>query len=134
MTVLVIIIFSQRIKKYSRPIGFLYFYRPINIMLSTEAITLKTHLADYLKKSHNLKIGRLPLSRATIGRRSADTSANEKGLIQIINYRRPTIGRSSADCQNPKLSADGKKNNKVVITFFLSADEKRAKIRHFKGR
>ena len=32
-----------------------------------------------------------------------------------------------------KLAADGKKNNKVVIILFLSADEKRVKIWHFTG-
>ena len=39
----------------------------------TEAIILKTYLTDCLKKSQNF----------TIGRSSADTSADEKGLIQI---------------------------------------------------
>ena len=53
---------------------------------------------------------------------SADLSAD----------RRPTIGRSSADCQNPKTVGRWKKNyNKVVIIYFLSADEKRAEIWHF---
>ena len=59
-----------------------------------EAITLKTYLTDYLNQTQNFKIGRssaddrpivgqLPLSRATIGRRSAETSADDMGLIQI---------------------------------------------------
>ena len=49
--------------------------------------------------------------------------------------RRPTIGRSSADSQNPKTVGRWKKiYNKVVIIYFLSADEKRAKIWHFIGR
>ena len=52
------------IKKYSRPIEFLYFYRPINIIL----ITLKTKLADFLNQTQNF----------TIGRSSADTSADDK--------------------------------------------------------
>ena len=57
--------------------------------------------------------------------KSADLSAD----------RRPTIGRSSADCQNPKTVGRWKNNyNKVVIILFLSADEKRAKIWHFIGR
>ena len=56
---------------------------------------------------------------------SADISAD----------RRPTIGRSSADCQKPKTVGRWKKNyNKVVIIYFMSADEKRAKIWHFIGR
>ena len=43
---------------------------------------------------------------------------------------RPIVGRPSADhrpiAKTPKLSADGKKNyNKVVIIYFLSADEKK---------
>ena len=36
--------------------------------------------------------------------------------------------------KTPKLLADGKKYNKVVIIYFLSADEKRAKTWHFIGR
>ena len=40
--------------------------------------------------------------------------------------RRPTIGRSSADSQNCRPME--KNYNKVVIIYFLSADEKRAKI------
>ena len=36
--------------------------------------------------------------------------------------------------KTPKLLADGKNYNKVVIIYFLSADEKRAKIWHFIGR
>ena len=47
------------------------------------------------------------------------------------------IGRSSADhrpmAKTLKLSADGEKNyNKVVIIYFLSADEKKAKTWHFR--
>ena len=56
---------------------------------------------------------------------SADLSADH----------RPIVGRSSADCQNPKTVGRWKKNyNKVVIILFLSADEKRTKIWHFIGR
>ena len=36
--------------------------------------------------------------------------------------------------KTPKLLADGKKYNKVVIIYFLSADEKGDKIWHFIGR
>ena len=72
------------IKKYSRPIGLLYFYRPINIILSAD-------WSDYIKD----KTRRLPKSvpklynRPIVGRRPADTTADEKW--------RATIGRSSAD-------------------------------------
>ena len=74
------------IKKYSRPIGFLYFYRPINIILSAD-------WSDYIKDI-NLLTRRLPKSgpklynRPIVGRRSADTSADDTW--------RATIGRSSA--------------------------------------
>ena len=37
------------IKKYSRPIGFLYFYRPINIILSPINIILSADWSDYIK-------------------------------------------------------------------------------------
>ena len=44
---------------------------------------------------------------------------------------RPIDGRQSPDhrpiAKTPKLSADGKKYNKVVIIYFLSADEKELK-------
>ena len=72
------------IKKSSRPIGFFYFYGPINIILSAD-------WSDYIKDI----TGRLPESfpklynRPIVGRLSADTSADEKW--------RATIGRSSAD-------------------------------------
>ena len=68
------------IKKYSRPIGFLYFYQPINIILSADC-------SDYIKDITR----RLPKSapklynRPIVGRRSAD------------DKWRATIGRSSAD-------------------------------------
>ena len=64
------------IKKYSRPIGFLYFYRPINIILSAD---WSDYIKDITRRSQNL----------TIGRSSADTSADQK--------RRATVGRSSAN-------------------------------------
>ena len=149
------------IKKYSRPIGFLYFYRPINIILSAD-------WNDYIKDITR----RLPKSvpklynRQIVGRRSADTLADDKWRATIVGRwsadgrpihrpmicgsfkyeigrligrssadRRPTIGRSSADCQYPKTVGRWKKNyNKVIIIYFLSADEKRAKIWHFIGR
>ena len=58
------------IQKYSRPIRFLYFYRPINIIFRpTEAITLKTYLTDYLK-SHNIL--QSADRRSMIGRSSVD--------------------------------------------------------------
>ena len=72
------------IKQYSRPIGFLYFYRPINIILSAEWSDYVRDITRRLPKSvpklYNRPIG---------GRRSADTSADDKW--------RATIGRSSAD-------------------------------------
>ena len=53
--------------------------------------------------------------------KSADLSADH----------RPIVGRPSADhrpiAKTQKLSADGKKYNKVVIILFLSADEKELK-------
>ena len=74
-------------------------------------MTLKPILTDLFKKSQNCTIGRSsaddrPITfesgddRPMIGRQSADTSADEKG---------PTIGRSSADCQNPKAVGRWKK-------------------------
>ena len=77
-------IICKYIKKYSRPIGFLYFYGPINIILSAD-------WSDYIKDITR----RLPKSvpklynRQIVGRRSVDTSADDKW--------RATIGRSSAD-------------------------------------
>ena len=132
------------IKKYSRPIGFLYFYRPINTILSAD-------WSDYIKD----KTRRFPKSvpkfynRPIVGRRSADTSADDKW--------RATNGRSSADGRPTHRPICGsfeydigrlvgrlpkpqncrpmeKKNNKVVIIYFLSADEKRAESWHFIGR
>ena len=45
-------------------------------------------------------------------------------LIQILH--RPTYRGSAADCQNPKTVGQWKINyNKVVIIYFLSADEKK---------
>ena len=78
------------IKKYSRPIEFLYFYRPINIILSAAWSDYIKYITRRLPKSvpkstidsFKYDIGRL------IGRSSPD--------------RRPTIGRSSNDCQNTK--------------------------------
>ena len=72
----------------------------------TEAIIFKTYLTDCLKKSQNFRIGR------SLADTSADTSADEKGLIQIRNG--PIIGQLSADhrpimAKTQKLSADGKK-------------------------
>ena len=67
------VICSDYIKKYSRPIGFLCFYRPINIILSAD-------WSDYIKDITR----RLPKSvpklynRPIVGRRSADTSADDK--------------------------------------------------------
>ena len=59
---------------------------------------------------------------------SADLSADHQ----------PIVGRPLADhrpiAKTQKLSADGKKYDKVVIILFLSADEKKAKILHFIGR
>ena len=149
------------IKKYSRPIEFLYFYRPINIILSAD-------WSDYIKD----KTRRFPKSepklynRPIVDRRSADTSADDKWWATIGRSladdrptvgrhigrwyvahsnmtsadlsadlsadHRPIVGRPSADCQNPKTVGRWKKNyNKVVIIYFLSADEKRAEIWHF---
>ena len=62
-----------------RPIKIQKSYRPTVFFNVIAAITLKTYLTDYLKKSQNFTIdqssadnrpivGRLPLSRATIGR------------------------------------------------------------------
>ena len=142
------------IKKYCRPIGFLYFYRPINIILSAE-------WSDYIKYITRRLPNSVPkfYNRPIVGRRSADTSADDKWRATIgrssaddrpthrpmicgsFKYyigrligrssadRRPTTGRSSADCQNPKTVGRWKNNyNKVVIIYFLSADEKRDKI------
>ena len=61
------------LRKYSRPIEFLYFYRPINIILSAD-------WSDYIKD----KTRQFPKSdsklynRPIVGRRSADTSADDK--------------------------------------------------------
>ena len=65
--------------------AFLYFHRPINIILSAEwSNYIKTYLTDFLNQSQNFTIvSRLPWSRAEIGLRSADTSADDKWLIQI---------------------------------------------------
>ena len=72
--------------------------------------------------------------RATIGRSSANDRPMICGSFKYDIGR--LIGRpSSADCQNPKTGGQWKINyNKVVIIYFLSADEKRAKIWHFIGR
>ena len=69
------------IKKY---IGFLYFYRPINIILSAD-------WSDYIKDIPRRFPKSVPkfCNRPIVGRRSADTSADDKW--------RATIGRSSAD-------------------------------------
>ena len=74
--------------------------------------------------------------RPMIGRRSADTSADDIWLIYDIGRligrssadRQPTIGRSSADCQNPKTVGRWKKiYNKVVIFFFCRPMKKELK-------
>ena len=72
------------IKKYSRPIEFLYFYRPITIILSAD-------WSDYIKdKTRRFPKSDLKLyNQPIVGRRSADTSADDKWWA--------TIGRSSAD-------------------------------------
>ena len=115
------------IKKYSRPIGFLYSYRPINIILSADWSDYIKDITRRLSKS----VQKL-YNRPIVGRRSADTSADDKWRATIGRSSadgRPTlrpiicgsfkydigrlIGRSSADHQpiakTPKLSADGKK-------------------------
>ena len=149
----VIILCCDYIKKYSRSIEFLFFYRPINIILSAD-------WSDYIKDITRRFPKSVPklYNRPIVGRRSADTSAetsaDDKWRATIGRSSadgRPThrpmicgsfkheigrlIGRSSADWQNPKTVGRWKKNyNKVVIIYFLSADEKRAKIWHFIGR
>ena len=114
-------------QKYSRPIGFLYFYRPINIILSDDWSVYIKDITRRLPKSvpkHYSRpiVGRWSADtladdkwRATIGRRSANTSADDIRPIQICHRPtyRPIIGRSSAVyrpiAKTPKLSADGKK-------------------------
>ena len=112
------------IQKYSRPIGFLYFYQPINIILSAD-------WSNYIKDITR----RLPESvpklynRPIVGRRSADTPADDRPTYQPMicgpfkyDISR-LIGRPSADhrpiAKTPKLSADGKNYKKVVIIYFF---------------
>ena len=66
------------IQKYSRPIGFLYFYRPINIILSAD-------WSDYIKDITRRLPKSVPIlhNRPIVGRQSADTPADD----------RPTVGR-----------------------------------------
>ena len=62
---------------------------------------------------------------------SADKSADGRPTVGGVNV----IAVLSADCQNPKNVGRWKINyNKVVITYFLSADEKRAKIWHLSDK
>ena len=140
------------IQKYSRPIGFLYFYRPINIILSDDWSVYIKDITRRLPKSvpkHYSRpiVGRWSADtladdkwRATIGRRSANTSADDISPFKYVIGQ--LIGRSSADRRpfigrlpKPQNCRPMEKNyNKVVIIYFLSADEKRAKIWHFIGR
>ena len=117
-----------------RYIGYLYFYRPINIILSAKG-------SDYIKDITRRFPKSLPkfYNRPIVGRRSADTSADDKWRATIGRSkaddrtthrpmicgsfecdigrligrssadRRPTIGRSSADCQIPKTVGRWKK-------------------------
>ena len=79
------------LKKYSWPIGFLYFHRPINIILSADWSDYIKDITRRLPKSvpklynrPNSADGR-PTHRPMISgeRRSADTSADDMWLIQI---------------------------------------------------
>ena len=93
-------LYCDNIQKYSRPIGFLYFYRPINIILSADwSDYIKDITRNYLNQSQNFTIGR---SSAHSNMTSADLSADHRPIAKT-----------------PKLSADGKNYNKVVIIYFF---------------
>ena len=122
--------------------GFMYFYRPININLSAD-------LSDYIKDITRrmtpstksvLKIYNRPTVaedkwRATIGRSSADDRPTVGGHIgRYVAHSNYDIDRSSPDHRPIAKTPKVVNYNKVVILYFLSADEKRAKIWHFIGR
>ena len=97
--------------KYSRPIGFPYFYRPINIILSADLqITLISP-----KTLQSADISADDKGGATIGRSSANGRPTHRPMIcESFKYEiGRLIGRSMADhlpiAKTPKLSADGKK-------------------------
>ena len=98
------------IQKYSRPIGFLYFYRPINIILSAD---WSNYIKDITRRLPKL-VPKL-YNRLIVGRRSADTPADDRPTIcGPLKYDiSRLIGRPSADhrpiAKTPKLLADGKK-------------------------
>ena len=74
------------IKKYSRPIGFLYFYRPINIILSADWSYNIKDITRRLPKSVR-KLYNWPI----VGRRSADTMIS--GERRSSADDRPTVCR-----------------------------------------
>ena len=116
------------IMKYSQPIGFSYFYRPINIILSAD-------WSDYIKDI----TCRLPKSVPKLYNRCRPMiSGRPTHRPMICESFKYEIGRSSADhrviAKPQNCRPMEKKYNEVVIIYFLSADEKRAKIWHFIGR
>ena len=79
---IVVALCCDYIKKYSRLIGFLYFYRPINIILSADWSDYIKDITRRLPKS-DPKLYNRPIVCRHIGRSSADTSADDKWRATI---------------------------------------------------
>ena len=98
------------IQKYSRLIGFLYFYRPINIIFSAD-------WSDYIKDITRRLTKPVPklYNWPIVGQRLAGTPADDRPMIcGPFKYDiSRLIGRPSADhrpiAKTRKLSANGKK-------------------------